>query len=192
MVRVLLLEVFLWEKASAVTGSHDEGNTSAVTGSHDEGNTSAVTVSHGEENASAVVGNYGGEDACLVVALSDIRLENVSSLQREKRPIYNGNNAGNQSKSTSQTRILYADNGSWPLINAFPSHVLNDPTAVITLDEFLKYCPPFIILPDFYKHWALEVGNRSLNPDDYVQARFQQGRKSCEEFYPSWGGGDYQ
>ena len=40
-------------------------------------------------------------------------------------------------------------------MNNFLDHALHDPTADVTIEDFKEHCPPFIVLPDYWKHWAL-------------------------------------
>ena len=44
---------------------------------------------------------------------------------------------------------MYAEKLEWPLINTFPDHIMHNPTAKVTLEDFKAHCPPFTVLPDF-------------------------------------------
>ena len=59
--------------------------------------------------------------------------------------------------SSSQLRVKYDEQLEWPLVNTFPTHIHLDPTAEVTIEDFRKHSPPFTVLPDFWKHWALTL-----------------------------------
>ena len=91
-----------------------------------------------------------------LIPFSKIQLQDISIAHRQSRPVFDGSNAGHQIKATvSQHRIQYFENDTWPLLNEFPPHVHQNPTAKITINDFISYCPSFVVLPDYYKHWAL-------------------------------------
>ena len=93
-----------------------------------------------------------------LIPVSEVKLEDVA-LNRPRRPVHNGTNAGERFKSkASQIRVFYEERLDWPLINAFPDHIHHDPTLKVTLEQFKAYCPAYTVLPDFWKHWALELG----------------------------------
>ena len=36
--------------------------------------------------------------------------------------------------------MMYAEKLEWPLINTFPDHIMHNPTAKVTLEDFKAHC----------------------------------------------------
>ena len=74
----------------------------------------------------------------------------------------------------------YDAHPKWPLINTYPDYIQEDPTAVVDREEFGKHCPPFTVLFDFWKFWAMQlaVENRhdfwklDLNSEGWLARNF--------------------
>ena len=87
--------------------------------------------------------------------ISHIQQHHISIAHRPFRQVFNGNNAGHAFTGEVAKRETYKDHLEWPLVNRFPRpDVAYEPSIV----EIQANCPPFCVLPDYYKFWALTSG----------------------------------
>ena len=103
------------------------------------------------------------------MVLADIQPADITIAHRTLRYIQDGYNARTKLKSqTSQTRLKNEEQLDRPLMNSSPDRSHESQCTTVIIKEFTKYCPPFTVLPDFWKHWALKLraepgrGSRSL------------------------------